>query len=71
MQRVAAIGLLDRESKSETTGPAEWVRGSNPAALGLLFLRLAAHLLKNVSGQLSILYKKTVAILRLKGHGGP
>ncbi len=23
--------------------PAEWVRGSNPAALGLLFLRLAAH----------------------------
>ncbi len=33
------------ESKSETTGPAEWVRGSDPAALGLLFLRLAAHLM--------------------------
>ena len=31
-----ALGLLDRKSKSETTGPAEWVRGSNPAALGLL-----------------------------------
>ena len=31
-----ALGLLDQYSKSETTGPAEWVRGSNPAALGLL-----------------------------------
>ncbi len=42
--RVAAIGLLDRgKPQSETTGPAEW--GSDPAALGLLFLRLAAHLL--------------------------
>ncbi len=31
-----AFGLI-HPSKSETTGPAEWVRGSNPAALGSSF----------------------------------
>jgi hypothetical protein len=40
---VAAIDLLDRGKQIRETGPAEWVRGSDPAALGLLFLRLAAQ----------------------------
>ena len=42
LRRVAALALEVVASKSET-GPAEWVRRSNPVALGLLFTWLAGQ----------------------------